>query len=80
MEKEILRIIINHFYDASGTPESSAKEITSHIMKFIFWLSWDYESEGCILKDDGSLTWVDEENNEITLNEIYLHWLNNIKK
>ncbi|MGD0340329.1 MAG: hypothetical protein ABSA76_01290 [Bacteroidales bacterium] len=86
MEEEILKIITINIPDCiidknnSRRAKDAVKEITSHIIKFIFWLSWDYESEGCILKDDGSLTWVDEENNEITLNEIYLQWLNNVKK
>jgi hypothetical protein len=45
MEEEILKIIKNHFYNVDGTPEKSAKEITSHIMEFLEWLKSDCEGD-----------------------------------
>lgn len=89
MEDQILKIFAENANDANNGQSSViiddewsdvAREITSHVMEFIEW--WMFGSHPFI-------TWFDEKGQFITdeiepkrwtIEEIYLYWLNNIKK
>jgi hypothetical protein len=69
MEKQILKMIKDHFYNVDGTPETSAKEITTHVMKFAKWV---------VMKEHFNDLDVAKPN---VIEEAYNHWffLNNSK-
>ena len=79
MEEQILKIIRDHFYNVNGTPEKSAKEITSHVMEFIEWLK-----DFCHIEiDDFVFYWVVEVETHVIeamdTETAYQYWLTNIK-
>lgn len=76
MENEILKIMLskNDWYQDKS---STAKEITSHIMDFIEWLTSQSDFEKLNYND-----WYENYsvNTRKTTKKLYQYWLNHIKK
>jgi len=85
MEEQILKILIKYktqkkIYDIADPEERSAKEITSMVMEFIEWL--DFGTHDFYLNaEEGQTGYYQEGSHTIyTIEEVYNHWLTNVKK
>lgn len=69
------------FVKAHPFAKNAAKEITTHVFEFIEWLhnsesvDWDWLTDLPTQKTDYFL-----KGEMVTLNELYLYWLHNIKQ
>lgn len=78
MEKQILKIVRDHYYNYDSTPEECAKEITAHVFEFIEWVGMNcfrYELTG----EWQYIVSPMEDKFFNSTDELYLYWLENVK-